>query len=116
MPRVTLTKPIKPGFRRPISLVPDEALDQQPGGGFATIETLSGDSTSFISPDSTAMKVNAFLNADGATGENVVLIRADGHLGDGVQEISQEIAYTVANPDATQFGPVTEGADEPIPT
>lgn len=116
MPRVVLAKPIKPGFRRPISLTPDEAVDQAADGSFARIEQLSGDSTSFVAPTSTDKKIDAYLNADGPTGVNVIVVKADGHLGEGEQEISQEIEYSVANPDATQFGPVVEGADEPIPT
>lgn len=115
MPRVTLPKPIKPGYRRPISLTPDEAVDQAVDGTFARIEQVSGGSTSFVSPDSIATQIKAYLNADGPTGENVVVVKSDGHIGEGEQEISQEIAYTVANPDATQFGPVVEGTDELIP-
>lgn len=112
---VTLTKPIKPGFRRPLTLVPDEALDAMAGGVFATAEILSGDSTFAIDASSTSKSVKAWAYGDGALGDKVARVHADGHIGEGVVEITLDIAWTVASPDATMFGPVQEGVDEPIP-
>ncbi len=112
---VNLSKPIKPGFRRPLTLVPDESLDQMAGGVFATAEILQGDSTFVIDSSSTEKSIKAFAYGDGALGDKVARIHADGHIGDGVAEITLDIAWTVAHPDATAFGPVQEGPDEPIP-
>jgi hypothetical protein len=115
MPLVTLTKPIKPGFRRPISLVPDEEVDVRPDGSFATAEVVEGDSTVSIRPSSTSKQIDAYINGDGSTGNKTIRITSDGHIGDGDVSISQDIAFVVAHPDATAFGPVVEGTDEPIP-
>lgn len=115
MPRVNLTKPLKPGFRRPISLAADEELDVRGDGSFAAVEVVEGDSTASIKPDSTKTQINAFLNGDGALGDKVIRIKADGHIGDGEAEISVDIGFTVAHPDATAFGTPQEGVDEPIP-
>lgn len=115
MPRVTLSKPIAPGWRRPVSLVPDEPVDQRDDGSFATAEPVEGDSTVSVNPNSTPTQINIWVNGDGSTGDKVIVVKADGHLGQGEVVISQEIGFTVSSPDATAFG-VTEGLDEPIPT
>lgn len=112
---VTLSKPIKPGFRRPLTLNPDEALDAMAGGVFATAEVLQGDSTFVIDSSSTAKSIKAFAYGDGALGDKIARVHADGHIGDGVAEITLDIGWTVSHPDATAFGPVQEGPDEPIP-
>lgn len=115
MARIDLTKPLKPGFRRPISLTVDEAVDKREDGSFAKAEVIEGDSTVSIRPESTETQIKAYLNGDGATGNKVVRLTADGHIGEGDVPISIDIGFTVAHPDATAFGPVTEDADEPIP-
>lgn len=112
---VTLATPIKPGFRRPLTLVPDEALDAMPGGVFATAEILSGDATFVIDATSTNKSIKAWAYGDGAIGENTARVHADGHIGEGAVEVTLDIAWTVNHPDATAFGPVQEGPDEPIP-
>jgi len=112
---VTLSKPIKPGFRRPLTLVPDEALDSMTGGVFATSEKLSGTSTFIIDPSSTEKAIKAFAYGDGPLEDNVARVHADGHIGEGVAEVTIDIGWTVAHPDATGFGPVIEGPDEAIP-
>ena len=113
--KVTLTKPLKPGFRRPITLVPDEDVDQRADGSFAEVTTLSGDSTGTVDPSSTAKQIKAFVNGDGALGTKVVQFKADGHIGDGDVEVTLDVEYVVAHPDATELK-LTEGTtDEPIP-
>lgn len=112
---VPLSKPIKPGFRRPLTIVPDEALDVMPGGVFATAEILSGDATFVVDSTSTAKSIKAWAYGDGAIGENVARLHADGHIGEGAVEVTLDISWTVNHPDATAFGPVQEGPDEPIP-
>lgn len=112
---VTLSKPIKPGFRRPLTLVPDESLDATSPGVFATAEILSGDSQFVIDPSSTEKSIKAYAYGDGALGDKVARVHADGHVGEGVVEITLDIGWTVATPDATEFGPVQEGPDEAIP-
>src|SRR5678810_1353889 len=51
---VKLTKPIKPGFRRPFEITPDEAVDVNDSGTFVQVEIVAGDSTVTIDPASTA--------------------------------------------------------------
>jgi hypothetical protein len=110
-----LTKPIKPGFRRPFEITPDEAVDQTDSGTYVKVEIVAGDSTVTIDPASTATSIKGWLNGDGATGDKAVRFTADGHIGDGDQPVSLDVEYTVATPDATILG-FKEGADEPIPT
>lgn len=110
----TLARPIKPGFRRPLTIKPDEDLDALANGQFASVEILSGDSTFTIDPSSTKASIKAFAYGDGAMGDKVARIHVDGHIGEGVVDVTIDIAWTVAHPDATALG-VTEGADEPIP-
>lgn len=109
-----LTKPIKPGFRRPFTITPDEPVDINDSGTYVKVEVLSGDSTVTIDPASTAKSIKGYLNGDGATGEKAVRFTADGHVGDGEQAVSLDVEYTVSTPDATTLGFV-EGVDEPIP-
>lgn len=113
--RVQLSKPIKPGFRRPISVTIDEAVDKQPDGSFAVAEQVQGDSTISIRPTSTERQIDAYVNGDGSLGSKVGSIRVDGHVGEGDVPLVLEIGWEVAHPDATEFGVVQEGADEPIP-
>lgn len=110
-----LEKPIKPGFRRPFTITPDEPVDRMDNGQFITVEVLSGDSTVTIDPSSTATSIKGFLNGDGSIGDKAVRFTADGHIGDGVVSVTLDIEYTVTTPDATVLG-FTEGTDEPIPT
>lgn len=109
-----LTKPIKPGFRRPFTVTPDEAVDVRPDGTFFAVEILAGDSTVTIDPSSTATALKGWFNGDGATGEKAVKIIADGHLGEGEISVTLDVEYTVATPDATLLT-LAEGTDEPIP-
>jgi len=110
-----LTKPLKPGFRRPFEITPDEAVDINDSGTYVKVEVIAGDSTVTIDPASTATSIKGWLNGDGATGDKAVRFTADGHIGDGDQPVSLDVEYTVATPDATILG-FKEGADEPIPT
>jgi hypothetical protein len=110
----TLKTPVKPGFRRPLTVVPDENLDHLDNGQFASAEILAGDSTFTIDPSSTEKSIKAWAYGDGALGDKVARIHADGHIGEGVVEVTLDIAWTVAHPDATSLT-VTEGPDEPIP-
>jgi hypothetical protein len=110
-----LTKPLKPGFRRPITITPDEPVDVNDSGTFVKVEVLSGDSTVTVDPASSAKEIKVFLNGDGAIGDKAVRFTVDGHVGDGDQPVSLDVEFTVANPDATALT-IAEGADEPIPT
>jgi hypothetical protein len=114
-PPMKLEKPIKPGFRRPFTITPDEPVDRMDNGQFITAEVTSGDSTVTIDPGSTATAIKGFLNGDGSIGDKSVRFTADGHIGDGVVSVTLDIEYTVTTPDATVLG-FTEGTDEPIPT
>jgi len=111
---VKLTKPLKPGFRRPFEITPDEAVDINDSGTYVKVEIVAGDSTVTIDPASTATSIKGWLNGDGATGDKAVRFTADGHIGDGDQPVSLDVEYTVQTPDATILG-FKEGADEPIP-
>ena len=111
---VTLSKPIKPGFRRPLTIVPDESVDKLANGQFASVEILDGDSTFTIDPSSTEKAIKAFAYGDGALGAKVARVHVDGHLGEGIVDVTLDIAWTVATPDATELT-VTEGPDEVIP-
>jgi len=110
-----LDKPIKPGFRRPFTITPDEAVDVNDSGTYVQVENVAGDSTVTIDPASTATSIKGWLNGDGATGDKAVRFTADGHIGDGDQPVSLDVEYTVATPDATILG-FKEGVDEAIPT
>lgn len=109
-----LQKPIKPGFRRPFTITPDEPVDINDSGTYIKVENVTGDSTVTINPGGTPTSITGFLNGDGATGEKAVRFVADGHLGEGDQPVSLDVEFTVATPDATILG-FSEGADEPIP-
>lgn len=115
--RVTLSKPIKPGFRRKVNLTPDEPIDQRPDGTFAGTEAVEGDSTIVVRPESDKNKVRLFVNGDGTLGTGkVVRVVADGHVGEGEAQISIELQWDVASPDATEFSSTVEEEtpDEPI--
>lgn len=111
-----LSKPLKPGFRRPFTITPDEAVDINANGTYVAVEIVSGDSTVTIDPASSATSIKGWLNGDGATGDKAVRFTADGHLGEGDQPVSLDVEYTVSNPDATSLAAFTEGVDEPIPS
>ena len=113
---VTLSKPIKPGFRRAFTVGTDEAIDKQPDGTFAKSETLEGDSTApVILPESTSTLLTGWIYGDGSIGAKKARITVDGHVGDGDVPITLDITYEVQSPDATAFTDFKEGADEPIP-
>ena len=109
-----LEKVLKPGFRRPFTLTPDEPVDANDAGAFIAVEILGGNSTVTINPETTASSIKGWLNGDGALGEKAVRFIADGHVGEGQAQITLDVEYTVAAPDATTLGFV-EGQDEPIP-
>jgi hypothetical protein len=110
-----LTKVLKPGFRRPFTITPDEPVDVNASGTFVAVEIVTGDSTVTIDPTSTATSIKGWLNGDGSTGDKAVRFTADGHVGAGEQSVSLDVEFTVANPDATSLTAFVEGADEPIP-
>ncbi len=121
---ITLSKQIKPGYRRLVQLVPDEPVDAQSDGTFGTSEVVEGDSsapTMTKSDDekypSTKDKVYAWVNADGALGAKTGRVTLDAHVGDGEVPLATEIAYVVGHPDATEVkaGEVAGVADELIP-
>lgn len=110
-----LSKPIKPGFRRPFTITPDEAVDVNDSGTFVKVEIVTGDSTVTIDPASTATSIKGYINGDGATGSKAVRFIADGHVGEGDQPVSLDVEFDVSNPDATSLANFVEGTDEPIP-
>ncbi len=113
---VTLSKPIKPGFRRAFTVSTDEPVDKQADGSFARTEVLSGDSRApTIDSTSTETKLSGWIYGDGSVGRKEVRITVDGHVGDGDMPIQLDVTYDVATPDATAFTNFAEGADEPIP-
>ena len=113
---VTLTKPIKPGFRRAFSVSTDEPVDKQADGLYARTEVVDGDSRApSIDIDSTSTQIKGWLYGDGAVGAKKVRVIADGHIGEGDVPITLDISYEVATPDATAFTNFAEGADEAIP-
>jgi hypothetical protein len=113
---VTLSKPIKPGFRRAFTVSTDEAIDKQADGTYAKSETLDGDSTApVVLPESTDKLLTGWIYGDGSLGKKKGRITVDGHVGEGDVSITLDISYEVASPDATEFQNFTEGADEPIP-
>ena len=112
---VKLSTPIKPGFRRPFTITPDEAVDVNASGTFVAVEILSGDSTVTIDPASTSTSIKGYLNGDGAIGAKAVRFTADGHVGEGEVQVTLDVEYDVANPDATSLANFVEGPDEPIP-
>lgn len=110
-----LATPIKPGFRRPITITPDEAVDVNNTGTFLAIENVTGDSTTTVDPTSTATSLKFYLNGDGSTGDKAIRVSVDGHVGDGDQPVTLDIEFTVASKDATSLAALVEGVDEPIP-
>jgi len=109
-----LSKPLKPGFRRPLTLTPDEAVDQRADGTFALVEVTAGDSQFVYNPESTEKSIKVWAYGDGAIGDKAGRITVDGHIGDGDVPVSIDIEWSVANPDATALT-LVEGTDEPIP-
>lgn len=114
---VTLSKPIKPGFRRAFTVGMDEPVDAQPDGSFATSEVTVGDSRAAeILPTSTNKQLNGWIYGDGSIGAKQDRIVCDGHVGAGEVPFELLINYEVQSPDATAFTDFKEGADEAIPT
>lgn len=114
---VTLSKPIKPGFRRSFTVGTDEPVDKQPDGSFAKSEVLEGDSRAAeILPTSTETLLQGWIYGDGSVGAKKDRVTVDGHVGEGDVPITLDISYEVNSPDATSFTNFTEGADEAIPT
>lgn len=109
-----LTKPIKPGFRRPFTITPDEPVDINSDQKYIKVNILAGDSTVTIDPASTSTSIKGWINGDGSTGDKSVEFIADGHVGEGDIQVALTVDFTVATPDATTLGFV-EGVDEPIP-
>lgn len=112
---VTLVKPIKPGFRRPFTLTPDEPIDIRSDGGYLGVEVVEGDSTITLK-DQSATQVTGWVNGDGSVGTKLIRLKADGHIGTGEVEVTVDIAYEVAHPDATVLDFKESVTDEPIPT
>lgn len=113
---VTLSRPIRPGFRRAFTVGTDEPVDAQPNGAFARSETIVGDSTAaVIRPESTNTLIQGWIYGDGSLGTKHTRVTVDGHVGDGEVEIALDIHYEVASPDATAFQNFAEGAEEAIP-
>lgn len=121
---ITLSKQIRPGFRRLVSLTPDEAVDAQDDGTFGKSEVVEGDSSAptLTKPEdekypSTKDKVYAWVNGDGALGAKTGRVTLDAHVGDGEVPLATEIAYVVGHPDATEVkaAEVAGVADELIP-
>lgn len=113
---VTLSKPIKPGFRRAFEVGTDEPVDKQVDGKYARSVTLEGDSSpATINPESTETKITGWINGDGALGDKATEITVDAHVGDEDIPLTLVVRYTVASPDATAFVGFKEGADEQIP-
>ena len=114
---VTLSKPIKPGFRRAFEVSTDEPVDKQDNGAFARSEVVDGDSSAaVISPDSTETLIKGWIYGDGSIGNKKTRIIVDAHVGDGDVPLALDVSYEVAHPDATAFTNFKEGADEAIPT
>jgi len=114
--KVIVKKPIKPGKRRPFTIVPDEAVDLMEGSVFATSEVILGDSSApTIKPESTSVKIEGYLNGDGALGEKEVRIRVDAHVGAELIPLDLDVAYTVGTPDATELTFTEGAADEDMP-
>lgn len=110
-----LTKPIKPGFRRPFTITPDEPVDINAEGTYVHVNILAGDSTVKIDAASTtATSIKGWINGDGAVGAKSVEFIADGHVGEGDVQVALTVDFEVASPDATTLGFV-EGTDEAIP-
>jgi hypothetical protein len=114
---VTLKKLIKPGFRRPFTITPDEPVDAVATGGFTVPSVLTGDSSApTINPESTETEISGFINGDGSLGEKTVSLHFDGHVGEGEVGLDVTISYTVGHPDATEFVFKEGTTDEQIPT
>jgi len=116
--RVQLKKSIKPGYRRKLTLTPDEAVDVLDSGAFAVGAVVEGDSSApTISPDSSQKEIVIYVNGDGALGDKVVSVQVDAHVGPDVTPLVVEIGYTVAHKDATtvEVAEAPESQDELIP-
>jgi len=115
---ITLKKPIKPGFKRSLELVPDEEIDQGADGSFARTEVVEGDSSApQVRPESTKNSLKLWIMGDGALGAKKVKVTADAHVGPSEVPLAVNVNYEVAHKDATEFSGVNEGdpsTDEPI--
>jgi len=116
MPLIVLTRPIAPGFMRPITLTPDHAVDVRADGSFCTASVISGDSSvPRINPTSTNIAITGFLMGDGAVGTKVVSFAVDGAVGARDVEITQEVQYEVSAPDATALVVADNAANVDVP-
>jgi hypothetical protein len=79
-----LTKPLKPGFRRPFTITPDEAVDVNDSGTFVKVENVAGDSTVTIIQPRPAHPSKGWLNGDGGSDKAVRF--GDGHLGEATSQ------------------------------
>lgn len=117
VPRLVIAKPIKPGFKRKLTIKADEPLDADQNNQFLEIKRISGEATSpKIVGESTPTQTTVYLYGDGGIGSNVFEFSADGHVGEGAVVITLEVEYAVAHPDATELSVVEDEAteDEPI--
>lgn len=113
---VTLSKPIKPGFRRAFEVGTDEPVDKQVDGKYARSAVVEGDSSApTIDPGDNPQKITGWINGDGALGSKAVDISVDAHVGDADVPLTLTVRYEVASSDATAFVGFKEGADEVIP-
>lgn len=112
---IKLSKPIRPGYRRAVTLVPDAPVDLLPGEVYAKVSVVDGNSTIAVRPETTAEEIKLWVNGDGAIGAKLARLRVDAHLGEGDVELNVDIAWEVAHPDATSISLKEEGEDEPIP-
>ena len=120
MPRLVITKPIKPGFKRKIKLTSDEPLDLKSEGVYFEVAKVSGDADLPVADGAQSPGAANFwlLGSTGASigTPQVFSFSGDGHVGDGEAVIAVEVEYTVNHPDATEItAVVTEiEQDEPI--
>lgn len=116
MPTVALSSPIALGFQRPFTLTPDEPVDQQADGSFASVTVDQGDSHIIIDPTSTATKITGFVQGDGSLGDKQATISVDGHVGPGEVPVTLTVTWSVHSPDATALAFAEGSPDVPIPT
>jgi len=114
-----LKKPIKPGYRRKLILTPDAPVDAQGDGKFAHVGIVAGDSTLTYGENSTAEKIEIYVNGDGSLGNKQGQVKVDGHVGEGEAVIVLDLFWEVAHPDATSFSGIEEAEEDeliPAPT
>jgi hypothetical protein len=113
VPRIVLAKPIKPGFKRKLSIKSDEPLDADQNNQFLEVKRISGEASApKIVGESTPTQTTVYLYGDGGIGTNVFLFEADGHVGEGAVVISLEVEYAVSHPDATVLEVAEEATED----